>query len=109
MEVIIGNAALLGIVVAIALLGVQAATRLWRSLGDDRPLLIGEVMSRRGMTPPAAAAAGYRAEIALAERICAACAAQERCRHWLEEGKATGYEEFCPNAGRFPLFERSKA
>lgn len=109
MDVLITNVVLFAAITVIAVLGVRAAMHLRRKVRDDRPLLIGQMMGRRGITPADAAAAGYRSEIALAERICAACAAQERCRLWLAEGKASGYEEFCPNAARFPLFERGTA
>jgi hypothetical protein len=109
METLIVNVALLGAIALIVILCARAAGRLRRAGRDDRPLPIGEMMGRRGIALADAAAAGDRGEIALAARICAACATQEQCRVWLAEGKTTGFEEFCPNAVRLPLFEQAKA
>ena len=108
MELLIESVALAGVIAVIAVLCRRAATRLRSALRDDRPLLFGKMIGRRGITPEEIAAAGYTDEIALAARVCAACAAQEQCRVWLAEGQVTGYEAFCPNAPRFPLFEQAK-
>jgi uncharacterized protein YjiS (DUF1127 family) len=33
------------------------------------------------------------------QRVCSLCAAQGRCKHWLDDPDSRGYREFCPNAG----------
>jgi len=37
---------------------------------------------------------------------CTVCAADKRCRAWLDSGQTGGYAEFCPNATAFEKLRR---
>jgi hypothetical protein len=63
----------------------------------DTPVLLGEVMTRLGVTPADAAAAGREREIFIAADRCAACAAEPTCRAMLANSAGAELPAACPN------------
>jgi hypothetical protein len=71
----------------------------WRgALGNERPLLLGEMLRRRGANLPDAITRGPAYDYALAVRRCVNCVTADSCQKWLETNRQDGYAEFCPNA-----------
>ena len=90
---------LLGASALAALIVLVVAVGLFHAWGEEKEILFGELLSRQGAAVLRAAYVPGTREFALAVRRCVNCAAQARCRSWLESGAAEGYEAFCPNTG----------
>jgi len=91
---------LLGLALACALLAVAVAA-IKRRRREVRilatPVLVGEAMMRKGITPADAAAAGREAEVFSAVARCAACTSDAECRAALIEGASEDLPAQCPN------------
>lgn len=73
------------------------------------PVLIGEALKRRGITPADAEAAGLDAELLAAEARCAGCTADLACRVMLSEPGRGSLPATCPNRHFFDRIEQHKA
>ena len=83
---------------------------VWRWIvSEERPLLLGEMMSRCGVPGPAVVSHAQARECAVAARRCFGCAVQGACREWLDSGQTSGYGEFCPNSGFIDYLRRENA
>lgn len=83
---------------------------VWRwVLAEERPLLLGEMMSRCGVAGPAVVSHVQARACAVAARRCFGCVAQGACRQWLDSGRTAGYREFCPNSGFIDYMRRENA
>ena len=87
---------------------------VWRWIvSEERPLLLGEMMSRCGVPGPAvvshAVSDVHARACAVAARRCFGCAVQGACREWLDSGQTSGYGEFCPNSGFIDYLRRENA
>ena len=96
---LLGATALALGIVALALLG------LWRAIGDERPLLLSDLLAFEGidMAEHIRGAGAY--QFALAARKCMQCTERARCESWISRKQPGGYESFCPNT---PYIERMK-
>jgi len=81
-----------------AMLGYGLIASWRRMLRGESRLLVGRMMQRLGIAPADVRSAGLDREMALANRRCVLCAAQQECAAWLDSGAREGYEKFCPNA-----------
>lgn len=88
-----------------ALLAVVAFVGWRRAWTMDAPLLLDEMLARRGVELPGGVSAGSAYEMAQAARRCAGCGARGACRNWLDSGARSGSEEFCPN---YAFIERAR-
>ena len=80
-------------------LGAYLGFGFWRGLrSGERPLLLGEMLLRNGVSPAGVQSHAEALHLAEAARRCFACSAQAGCRGWLESKDTEGYREFCPNA-----------
>jgi hypothetical protein len=91
---------LIGFLIVAALIALAAfliARRRRFKRVMDTPVLLGEVMTRLGVTPADAAAAGREREIFIAADRCAACAAEPVCRAMLANSAGAELPAACPN------------
>ena len=71
----------------------------WRwARSGERPLLLGEMLRRNGVSPAGMQSHAEALQMAQAARRCFGCTAQAGCEEWLESRDTEGYREFCPNA-----------
>jgi hypothetical protein len=99
MDPMMGTLAIYAPIAIVVILVLYLTGMMWRrALGDDRPLLLGLMLTRQGASIPDAATHGVGRDFALAVRRCISCGEADSCRKWLETGKQDGYAEFCPNA-----------
>lgn len=89
-----------GLALALAVAVVYAvALGCARILGDEGPLPLDEILSRRGVAPRDLQGEMLAQEAAAAGRRCALCASKQACRAWLASCQRNGHARFCPNAG----------
>ena len=81
-------------------LGIVAAAvlGLWRAMGDERPLLLADLLAFEGIEMGEHVAGAGARQFALAARKCMQCAVRPQCESWLARREPGGYESFCPNA-----------
>ena len=106
-----GSLHLLLLLMAIALLlAVYAVARRHRVARiQGTPVLIGEAMKRRGITPADVGAAGLEAELVAAKARCASCTSDAACRVLLGEPWRFDLPATCPNRNFFERVERHKS
>jgi len=85
-------------VVAVVVYAIARRRRAARIMAT--PVLIGEAMERRGITPADVAAAGPDSDVFAASRHCASCVVDAKCRAMLSKGAGDVPAE-CPNRGFF--------
>jgi hypothetical protein len=99
MDPLMGTLAIYAPIAIVVILVLYLTLMMWRrALGDDRPLLLGQMLRRLGASLPDAATRGGGHDYAFAVRRCVNCGEADTCRKWLETGKRDGHAEFCPNA-----------
>jgi hypothetical protein len=97
------NAWLLTALAAVALLFVimivYSLVIAWRgAMADDEPLLLEQMMARRGISRAETPGLMLEHEIAAAGRRCILCASKLRCHDWLASAPRLERASFCPNA-----------
>jgi hypothetical protein len=108
MDTLMGTLAIYALMALVVTIALYITFMMWRrALGDDRPLLLGEMLGRLGASLPDAATGGLGYDYAFAVRRCVNCGEADTCRKWLETGKQVGYAEFCPNAGFIERLNKS--
>lgn len=96
-----------------AVLAVIVARTLWAywkgTMIEDHPRLMRRMLERQGVAdvaPPDGEPALRAATTAL--QRCVRCKDAEACLHWLDEGKTSGYEAFCPNVDYIESLKAAK-
>ena len=101
MDSLMGSIAIYGSVAIVLLVMLYISAMMWRRafFGDERPLLLSQMLGRQGLRieDPLTRQTGYA--FAAAVRRCVNCVQQASCADWLDAGNKSGYEKFCPNAG----------
>lgn len=78
---------------------VYSLVLAWRgAMADGEPLLLEQMMARRGISRAEVPALMLEHEIAVAGRRCVLCAAKLRCHDWLATASRLERASFCPNA-----------
>ena len=96
--------------VAIASFIAVCVVLAWRhGLGDERPVLIEDMLRRQGERVAYLALAAGGHDFAVAVRQCIQCKQAGRCSAWLATGAVDGFESFCPNAGFIQRTKRISA
>jgi hypothetical protein len=92
--------AVTALVVAAGLLGGLLLTgrRLLRAAGRNEPLLLQQVLERRGARLDTQSDPMLLAESGRAARRCLLCRDRGECVEWLEGRSERALAEFCPNA-----------
>ncbi len=71
----------------------------WRQgVGEERPVLIENMLRRQGDRVAYLALAAGGRDFAVAVKQCVQCKQSTRCSAWLASGAVEGFESFCPNA-----------
>lgn len=78
---------------------VYSLVLAWRgAMADGGPLLLEQMMARRGISRVETPALMLEHEIALAGRRCVLCTSKLRCHEWLATAPRLERASFCPNA-----------
>lgn len=92
----------------LVLFGLLGLGTIWWGRGRIRrieygrmPVLIGEAMSRLGLTPADAESAGLDRAVVKAGESCRSCEVGSQCRDWLAASYRAGPGRHCPNAALF--------
>ena len=78
--------------------GMWAKNATSTNTADGEPLLLEEMMARRGISRTDTPALMLEHEIAIAGRRCVLCASKLRCHDWLASAPRLERASFCPNA-----------
>jgi hypothetical protein len=108
------NAWLLTAFAAVALLFVimivYSLALAWRgAMADTEPLLLEQMMARRGISRVETPALMLEHEIAIAGRRCVLCASKLRCHDWLASAPRLERAAFCPNTHLIDLMASRRA
>ncbi len=96
--------------IAIASFTAVCVVLAWRhGIGDERPVLIENMLRRQGDRVAYLAVAAGGHDFAVAVKQCVACRQVARCSAWLASGAVDGFESFCPNAGFIQRTKRISA
>jgi hypothetical protein len=88
-----------GVTLLFVVMIVYSLALAWRGAMADRgPLLLEEMLARRGISSGETPALMVEHEIALAGRRCVLCASKLRCHDWLASAPRFERASFCPNA-----------
>lgn len=105
----------LGLALLLAGGGMVAVTLAWGAWRLRRrravlraPVLVGAAMTRYGITPADAAAAGLEGEMFSARERCAHCPSEEICRQRLIAAVAGPFPSDCPNLAFFSSIQSFK-
>lgn len=108
------NAWLLTAFAAVALLFVimivYSLALAWRgAMADTEPLLLEQMMARRGISRAETPVLMLEHEIAIAGRRCVLCASKLRCHDWLASAPRLERAAFCPNTHFIDLMASRRA
>lgn len=78
---------------------VYSLVLAWRgAMADGEPLLLEQMMARRGISRAETPTLMPEHEIAVAGRRCVLCVSKLRCHDWLATAPRLERASFCPNA-----------